>query len=381
MSHPLEEDAHPLTFSPDTLVDQLGNFAYYGEDDPEEAIEDDEQQGVAVGYSLQTMLLMSGLYNGDFLLPPPERDQPITDINALPYWRIVSDGSDVVTLHHVDDASAPGGKAIEVSVNAAPATDDETVQLEQIVPVSPRQRVKAPTIRVTDPGNLFVLPRIWVQFLTIDGTTTGTETTQKYNRNTQDDPGDVVRHRGIPSDARWMRIRIGAEIDSGVTAPNSFRILEAWNGEPYISYETWTFSDVALPGTGTMDIEAVAGNSNGNLAVSAERFIANSDPAINWVEAIQVRLSTQRTGGSCTFQLWHGTAGTGTGPIATINGTNTLHAWATQDLIDDATAGLLQNDDFRVRATGSSFTPTTADVLIHVRVAHITLGTRSGGST
>ena len=123
-------------------------------------------------------------------------------------------------------------------------------------------------------------------------------------------------------------------------------------------------SDINLPGTGTATIDVITGNSLGIPATDAARFVA---PFAGSVIGIGVRLTTARTAGTCTFQVTANTSGD-IGPTATINGTDTADAWAT-GAVGAGGSTFTAGELIRVRATGASFTPTTADVVVTVIVA------------
>ena len=148
MSPPFfDEEQRPLTYTPDALVDPYGDFVYVDEDDPDEAISDEERQGVGVGAPISQAIVAGGLYNGDFLLPPADPADPISDTNPLPYWRLHTEAG--VTVHHVVDPDAVGGVALRWSVPASGLGDRILPSyIEQIIPVSGTEQVRAPTIVV-----------------------------------------------------------------------------------------------------------------------------------------------------------------------------------------------------------------------------------------
>lgn len=369
-----EEDANPLTLGPSNITDRRGNLIYTDEVDPAETIPDSEFIGVGLTPST---LFTHGLENADFSLGPPDPEADIEDDNAIPNWRFTRASGGSITMRWVDDTNAPGGKAIRATLTNAQSGDE--VYLEQFIPVSPRQRLKLPILRSTVGADVNSLAEVRIQFVKEDRTATGSEQMGTLDP-TFSDPQDIYALAGIPSDARWARVRLAIAPDGAVTS-DTVDLYEAWAGVPQISYETWTFSDVSLPGTGTAAINAVTAGSAGTPALLTGFFISPDagQGTIGWVEAISVRLSTGRTAGTQTFQVER--VGPGPfGPIATIDATNTTQAWATATLLD-TTDMLAPASIFAVRATGAGFTPTTADVLVTVRVAFLQLSTATGGAS
>lgn len=371
-----EEEANPLTLGPSTITDRKGNLIFTDEEDPAEAFEDVEFIGVGSGPTETTSI--SGLANADFGLGPPNPSLPIDDSNPLPYWRLAVVQGGGIVAHWVDEEDAPAGKAIEWTLTNA-ATDDQ-VYLEQFIPVSPRQRFKLPILRSTVGSDANTIPEVSIRYFTRTGVSTGTEQFSSYDP-TFSDPQDIYAIAGIPLDARFARIRITVTTD-GTVASDTIRFHEAWAGVPQVSYETWTFSDVSLPGTGAASLDAVnttAAGSPTGAVVTRHAAPVNGQVVIGWIEAITASLSTDRTAGTMTFQM-NALGGSNFGPIATIDDTDTQIAWATTTLLD--TSNLLTPfSNWGVIATGTGFTPTTADVFVTVRVAFINLATSTGGSS
>ena len=374
---PYEEDANPLTLGPSTITDRRGNLVYTDEDDPEEAMPTQtEYIGTGVGVAQQNVYT-SGVNNSDFLLPPPDTTLSISDMNSLPYWRLVEGGDASIVYKHVTAAASPSGKAIRATI-ANGVVDDEAM-FEQIIPVSPRERLKLPILRSTVGADADTGAEIRIQYFTAAGVSTGSESSGALDPAFLN-PQDVYALAGIPTDARYARIRFGVVLTGTVTS-DTIDFYEAWAGTPHISYETWTFSDVTLAGTGTNTITAVAGNSAGSVSVNTEQYLSPDagQGTIGWVEAISVRLHDARSTGTAAFQLEGFSTGL-IGPVATIDATDTKNAWATATLLDSS-ALLTPGDLHTVRNTGDSFTPTTADSFIVVRVAFVQLATTTGGGT
>lgn len=372
------EDREPVTMSPKSLVDAWGDERFSDIDDPgEEHWSGSEMIAADLGPAMNTVLT-SGVANGDFAQGPPDASMPIGDENPLPHWRHTRVQGGGITLHWVTDVAAPAGKAIRATITGAVADDD--VYLEQIIPVSPRQQLKIPTLRVKEGTDADSLAEIRLQYFKADGTTTGTESVGTLD-TTFLDPQDVYAVAGIPQDARWARLRL-VVAPAGAIASDTIYFYEAWAGQPLVSYETWAFSGVALPGTGAQALRAVSSNSAGTLNNLAEYYTTPDagQGSIGWVVSIAVKLHTMRTAGTVTFQLRNEVDFTVVGPIATINATENLQAWASEQLVS-ASVLLAPGGRYQLLATGTGFTPTTASTFAHVKVAFVQLFTATGGSS
>jgi hypothetical protein len=370
---PYEEDANPLTRNSGVYTDRLGSVVWSDENDPEEAYEDEEFIGIGAGPALQT-LATAGVYNADFQLGPPDPAQPISDMNPLPYWRLTDVGGAGITMTWVDEAAAPAGKALRATLTNA--TSSSEVYLEQVIPVSPRQRLKLPILRSTVGADANSLSEVRIRYFTYAGVATGAEQTGVLDP-TFLDPQDVYALAGIPADARFARIRIAISPDGDV-ASDTIDLYEAWAGTPHISYETWTFSTANLTGTGNVSIfaDTAVGGANTPIYMTPDA----GQGTIAWVETIAVSMLDSRTAGTATFQLERGDGLVQYGPIATVNGTDTAEAWASATLLD--TSDLLPAGRvFQLIATCTSFTPTTASVYIVLRVAFVQLATTTGGAS
>jgi hypothetical protein len=371
-----EEEANPLTLGPSTITDRQGNLIFTDETDPAEAIFGGQTEyiGVGAGSPAQTFAT-SGVYNADFQLPPPRPSDLLDDANALPYWRLVTGADPSITYQHIDAAASPSGKAIRATITGG-VVDDEAM-FEQIIPVSPRQRLKLPILRSTVGADADTGAEVRIQYFKVDGSSTGSESSGALDPTFQD-PQDVFALAGIPDDARFARIRFGVVL-TGSVASDTVDFYEVWAGVPHVSYETWTFSDVSVPGTGTGAIAAVNTTASGSPATPADRHVAavNGNTVVGWIEAISVILSTDRTAGTLTFQM-HALGGSSFGPTASIDGTDTQVAYATTT--DVSAANLLTPfSTWAVEVIGTGFTPTTADAFVTARVAFINLSTSAGG--
>lgn len=367
------EDAQPLTLSPDSLVDAWGDPRFSDVDDPDQESWTGSGPAASVGPSLQTSLT-SGLVNADFLAGPPDASAHIGDENRLPGWSWVVAQGGGIFADWVDDSASPSGKAITWTVVDAASSDE--AYIEQVAPISPRQRLRVPEMRLTQPTAASTSFFIRLQFLTVDGSTTGSEVSGSATMGVGSDPQTAYAPpTAIPSNARYMRIRVGLKADGGTIASESVTLREVFAGDPNVIYETYVTTAVALPGTGTQDLGVGASNSDGAIASGLERYLpvpivssVVAPTGLAWVESVRVRLSTPRTAGSVTFQARDVNGGASYGPIATIDGTNTQLMLAVGG---PGANNLPFGAHLKVRATGSSFTPTTADAIVWVTVGYV----------
>jgi hypothetical protein len=291
---PYEEDANPLTRNSGVYTDRLGSVVFSDENDPEEAIfgEEDEYIGVGFGPSAQTFDL-SGLYNADFQLGPPDPAQPISDSNALPYWRLVNVSGGGLDAYWVEDSAAPSGHAIRFEANGVAAE----LYLEQIIPYMPRNGyLLGSTKWGAASGAADVETEVKYQFIKSDGTTTGSE------RIAVSDPWAVsgeTMHRiiGRPTDARYVRVQIDVEI-YGATTGETRNLQEVYLKNPGFMWVTLTGTDVSMPATGSRLIELVSTNSNGTPA--AESW---GSPTVGFIAAIGARSSAAVAGAAIDFRV------------------------------------------------------------------------------
>jgi hypothetical protein len=152
------------------------------------------------------------MWNGDFSLPPPDTASNIDDnANPLPGWSFVQSVGTTITAALVADATLSTGYKLVFTSTGGPGNIS---YLEQIVPI------------VGSPGSLYAwsyFPTSWrivgtthlhhrmeAQYLTVDGSTTGTA-----HVLTSLTAGEVSVNPNAngtpPANAAFLRIRIGAE--------------------------------------------------------------------------------------------------------------------------------------------------------------------------
>lgn len=369
MSNPLEEEQNPLTYTPSALVNPFGEYFAVDEVDPDQAVPGAGDPGVGFGSSAQS-LLTSGLYNGDFQNGPAEgEDSIISDANPLPYWRYAN-VQGAIKARWIADAAAPAGYSIEWSVTDG-ANDDEAY-LEQIVPVTPRTGVYVPQIVVgaASPSSIFVFTSLDVQPLTVTGATTGTavSTTRAFESSA------YVHYRllPIPSDARYVRVRVGVVIVTGGSGTTTLREIAII---PRLVYATLLGSDVTMPATGTRHCYLVSANAQGTPGIGASLFPA---PYRGWVQSISVRASANVAGANIEYQVYDAGLVQAIGPKATIEtgsdsayATGTFNASTNYFVEDRHLAGVppgggkaVSQLRFRANVPSGTLTSTALDVVV-----------------
>lgn len=346
------EDDQPLTSTPQALADTWGDERFLDVDDPTQG-SDLGLYTAGIGTQVQ-QLSTAGLVNGDFRQGPPNADAHIDDANRLPGWTYTVVQGGRITLDWVADSSAPGGYAIRATTSASAANDE--VYLEQIVPVSPRMMVRAPEITVGAATGLSGDIR-WTfktQYLKADGSTTGSGNADNFL--TWDLGADTYQLvHAVPSDAAYLRIRVGVIVD--VAASDVASLREVWAGEPVITWVTISGSDITLPATGSA---AIAIESS--AAAGAARYIP---PADGFVAAISVKTSAVVTGAAIDFNVYNVDGAATVGPTATISAGG-LYDGAYATGVYAAANTFLRDNELRFRANvpSGTLTSTTADVVV-----------------
>ncbi len=356
------EDYEPVTSSASSVVDPYGDTRFSDVDDPSQ--ETWTGSGLSPGPAIATVFT-GGLVNGDFAAGPKFPDQPISDDNRLPGWSYVVVQGGSMTARWITDASSLTGYAVEFSAPTASADDE--VYLEQIIPITPRARVFAPemVIGAATGSSGSILVDLSLQPLAYDGTTTGTEVTAAAANSAAAGAKQAVV--GIPSDARFLRIRLGYRATGSVT-DMARPVYEVWAGSPQITYTTLVASAVSLPATGTQTLNLVSANSSGTPVSAAERFVM---PANGWIASVSVAASTTMTGTSIEFSVLRVLAGSDTGPVVTLD-TGEQFGYATA-FYDTSTNALSQADRLAIQASipSGTLTSTTADVVVIATVAYV----------
>lgn len=150
------EETEPLTASPEVLVSKYADPKFAPGDEQAAFTGDDSiDTGLAIA-PLITDFRTAGLFNAGFLYGPPRPDEPISNENPLPFWRLVRgdtafpgdadyyEGSDEshIQAYWVDSDESRSGKAIRFVVHAPPngGTAVTSLYFSQTIPVSHNQQ-------------------------------------------------------------------------------------------------------------------------------------------------------------------------------------------------------------------------------------------------
>lgn len=226
----------------------------------------------------QAAFVRNGLYNGDFLTPPPDPDSELDDLdNKLPGWSYVKSGT-AVTAEWTD------GGSVVFTVAAGAATGDYAM-LEQIIPISAvgRSVVKHIFAAQFDVETFDHLPIVEAQYLDADGVATGTAGTWDTHGLTQDRVQTVNANgeAGVTADATMIRVRVGVMDDTS-------------DGDTYTLESAYLETPWVLPGG--IIIDDLAGNESplardylSQAHVYAVRTLNGSDRTIEGIDATGMR--------------------------------------------------------------------------------------------
>jgi len=362
LAHPqygLEEDLYPATSEPTDLygtevwAEGDPEITDYGEEGGESVID----TGALAGLGLSTYLT-AGIYNADFLIPPANPFAALEDANPLPYWRAEKVQGNIALSY-----TAAG--SVKWDVPDYTTTNDETY-IEQIVPivgtgVPAWLWLEAGTITQSD-ANLARYAR--VQFYDADGVATSAE--KEYSRafssvgsNYTDDPNVWA----VPAtDDRFMRVRIGVKASAAVGQANDFTLERVWRKDAAAMItDSYFCLQTTMPGTGTNGV--YLGTSG---QVGARFYIT---PYAGWVIGVGARASSARSTGNCTLEAWNSTQGAtvGSSNPRIDSGSDPQKVWDYNDPGEDGSK-FLAGDRMRALATGSGWTPTSADIGVTVLV-------------
>lgn len=171
--------------------------------------------------------ISSGVYNGDFGQAPPYPDSPIVQVwNPLPFWTFTQASGTAITASAIADSSSGSGRVIRFDMAAGAAGDD--AYLEQLIPVN-ASRGRSYTLYCL--ASFLTSASVSVAKMYITGTwlkadqvtTTGTgatltRTTTAAGASTLVDlyaPSGV--NAVVPSDAYYLRVRVGFQRDAAAT--------------------------------------------------------------------------------------------------------------------------------------------------------------------
>lgn len=241
--------------------------------------------GTDLGFSAPIRrFLQTGVLNGDFSFPPPDTSKPINsdtsgsnddaNYNPLPAWLFVPTASGAITCQWIADTGSGSGGAIRWTLAAGLAGDDAYLQM--IIPIEstraqtfthwPSSQWSGATI--TSSAQFYISS----QYLKTDAvTTTGTAHTQYVNFApvpTSYAPVSQPDNSGVtPSDAAWLRVRIGVRRNTGaLTDAGTVDLYEVWDehGSTFLLITDYAAPATVRPGsfdqnTGVLEVAPGAG--------------------------------------------------------------------------------------------------------------------------
>lgn len=181
--------------------------------------------------------LTSGVYNGDFALPPRITADVIGAANPLPFWTWTALSGVNISAKSVADAASGSGRILQFEMTGAGAAADDAY-VEQIVPVNAsRSQAYAYRVRCAFLTDATVSGATWyltVQYLKADAVTvtgaagTTSATTASIGATTIFDRSVVANGGGqVPADAQYIRIRVGFQrAAAAVTVAELLSVLE-----------------------------------------------------------------------------------------------------------------------------------------------------------
>ena len=213
-------------FNPDLDYDSVGIDPLTGLNAP---------IGTDIGFSAPIRrFLATGIYNGDFSLPPPDVSQPIksgeesgsnddANYNPLPNWHLTSAASGRITCQAIVDASSASGYVLRWTIESGcPSGEDAYIQT--LAPVTSSRGLTffdvlatywlAATRTDTD-----FIRYVQGQYLTRDLSTTGTSDLTSGTMTTSAvSIVDTATNAGVtPGDAAYIRIRVGVKANAANT--------------------------------------------------------------------------------------------------------------------------------------------------------------------
>lgn len=354
-----EDIDNPVTYTPNDLVDKWGLYWVVSETGDES--EAGSEGATGLSGAVQTSVT-TGVRNADFAQGPTMPDEYIDDTNPLPYWSFVREAGGSINALWVEDADSPGGHAVLFQMGAD-AQHGDTAYLEQIIPVSGAEQMRAPRLQTLPVGTLQDWARWYRSYQALDaeGVAVGDEATSDYwawttsSTVTEDGEGAEQLVVGIPPEARYLRLRIGGVVNTvdygNVTQASEVYLREVWCGPSDVTMVTLPLvRSAGLPGTGSLALYV------GDVAYG--RWVA---PSIGWVAAVSVYIQNAHTNGTLEFSVWNETTGARVGPVAKINSfyprsrANTRRYSATDNSFSagDILRGVVSSTG------GSAFTPTS----------------------
>lgn len=172
--------------------------------------------------------ITSGVYNGDFVLTPPYPDSTIVNsYNPLPYWSFASASGTSITATSVADSASGSGRIIRFQMDAGGGAGDDAY-LEQIIPINSARGQNyyhfAGVTFIT--GATVSAAKVYVSAIYLQddaSTTTGVIGTNE-NTTTSIGAATLTEFRATPnsfyapSDAAYLRVRVGFKRDAAATS-------------------------------------------------------------------------------------------------------------------------------------------------------------------
>jgi len=202
----------PFGWMSGTMTDAVGNPTF----------STDLNAATAAGGAFRRFL-QSGVFNGDFVLPPYAPSGSFSATNPLPYWTFTQASGTAITAASQVDSSAASGRSVLFSMAAGAAGDDS--YLEQIVPVngSRGQSFVYVSGAAWKTGTSVSAAKVYINVVylnatgaTVGGSTTSSATTTSIGASTVYD--HTAGSSSIPATAYYLRIRVGFKRDTAATS-------------------------------------------------------------------------------------------------------------------------------------------------------------------
>lgn len=213
-------------------------------------------------------MVLSGVENGDFAVPPKNIRAAISDANPLPGWHWVQASGSAITAWWVPDPEVSSGGKIRFDI-AEGAADDEAY-LEQLVKVAGvlTQRWAVPPVATFQTAGFATSHRVKAtsQPLMADLTETGSagtaiRTFSSLDALTSRSDYFYATNPTLPADAYYMRVRVGVHRGTA---------LDTDIGSVYVSEAAARHYDdlvIIVDSTVPSNLPAIASFSNGQLNV------------------------------------------------------------------------------------------------------------------
>lgn len=402
----LPEDEEPLLYDDPSVPSIYGSEVFLPGDESitvDGSTLDEEMLANGLANSLAVRAsIAGGLWNGDFRLGPPHPDEPISDNNPLPYWRVGADQEGGVRLYW--EAYGGGGRIRAEAVVGAAYEDDAFI--EQVIPVHPRQRYIVPSglydVSGLGAGGGDLLGYVVAKPFDATGvaqnsgviaeqgdTRAGFGHTGPYEAAYVPmlipDVGEVTSGGTATYPTAYALVKFIFRTDSSISAQQTRYLYDAYAGPPRILSASQQFVVDALADA-TQNWYCPSDNSTyTGSGVGIHQFIPQHD---GWIEGLSVVIDAPRATGQQSIGVWETQNNTFIGPVVEIDVDNTgdsytsgggsfIHATGRIDFAASQEANIVDHRDnnprynwfksgmmFRVRSesTGTNpWSPVTAD--------------------